>query len=87
MSAFVDRELQPQQANIPSYVEVTTDVLNKLSQFDNLPDNTIFVKLDVQLYIPAFFIMTVLLLAKNILMEERYQLPLAKISVNICNLY
>ena len=31
--------------------------------------------------------MAVLVLAKNILIEERYQLPLAKISVNLLNLY
>ena len=47
MSAFVDRELQPLLANIPSYIKDTTDFLNKLSRFDNLPDNTILVTLDV----------------------------------------
>ena len=47
MSAFVDRELQPLLANILSYIEDTTDFLNKLSRFDNLPDNTIRVTLDV----------------------------------------
>ena len=31
--------------------------------------------------------MTALVLAKNILIEERYQLPQAKISVNLLNLY
>ena len=47
VSAFVDRELQPLLANIPSYIEDTTDFFSKLSRFDNLPDNTILVKLDV----------------------------------------
>ena len=47
VSAFVDRELQPLLANIPSYIKDTTDFLNKLSRFDNLPDNTILVTLDV----------------------------------------
>ena len=47
MSAFVDRELQPLLANIPSYIKDTTDFLNKLSRFGDLPDNTILVKLDV----------------------------------------
>ena len=47
MSAFVDRELQPLLANIHSYIIDTTDFLNKLSRFDNLPDNTILVTLDV----------------------------------------
>ena len=46
MSAFVDRELQPLLANIPSYIK-DTDFLNKLSRFDNLADNTILVTLDV----------------------------------------
>ena len=46
VSAFVDRELQPLLANIPSYINDTTDFLNKLSCFDNLPDNTILVALD-----------------------------------------
>ena len=47
MSAFVDRELQPLLANIPSYIKDTTDFLNKLCRFNNLPDNTILVTLDV----------------------------------------
>ena len=47
MSAFVDRELQPLLANIPSYIKDTTDFLNKLSRFNNLSDNTILVTLDV----------------------------------------
>ena len=47
MSAFVDRELQPLLANIPSYIKDTTDLLNKLSRFDIIPDNTILVTLDV----------------------------------------
>ena len=47
VSAFVDRELQLLLANIPSYIKDTTDFLNKLSRFDNLPDNTILVTLDV----------------------------------------
>ena len=47
MSAFVDRELQPLLANIPSDIKDTTDFFNKLSRFDNLPDNTILVTLDV----------------------------------------
>ena len=33
-------------ANIPSYIKDTTDLFNKLSRFDNLPDNTILVTLD-----------------------------------------
>ena len=32
---------------VPSYIKDTTDFLNKLSRFDNLPDNTILVTLDV----------------------------------------
>ena len=87
VSAFVDRELQHLLANIPSYIKDTTDFLNKLSRFNNLPDNTILVTLDVTAYIPTFLIMTVLVLAKNMLIEERYQLPLVKISVNLLNLY
>ena len=47
VSAFVDKELQPLLANIPSYIKDTTDFLNKLSRFNNLPDNTILVTLDV----------------------------------------
>ena len=47
MSAFVEREIQPLLANIPSYIKDTTDFLNTLSRFDNLPDNTILVALDV----------------------------------------
>ena len=47
VSAFVDRELQPLLANIPSYIEDTTDFFSKLSRFNNLPDNTILVTLDV----------------------------------------
>ena len=47
MSAFVDRELQPLLANIPGNIKDTTDFLNKLSRFNNLPDNTILVTLDV----------------------------------------
>ena len=47
MSAFDDRELLPLLANIPSYIKDTTDSLNKLSRFDNLPDNTILVTFDV----------------------------------------
>ena len=42
VSAFVERELQPLLANIPSYIKHTTDFLNKVSRFDNLPINTIF---------------------------------------------
>ena len=47
VSAFVDKELQTLLANIPSYIKDTTDFLNKLSRFNNLPDNTILVTLDV----------------------------------------
>ena len=47
VSAFVDRELQPLLANIHSYIKDTTDFFNKLSRFNNLPDNTILVTLDV----------------------------------------
>ena len=46
VSAFVERELQPLLANIPSYIEDTTDFLNKLCRFDNSPDNTILVTID-----------------------------------------
>ena len=41
MSSFVDRELQPLMAKIPSYIKYTTDFFNKL------PDNFILVTLDV----------------------------------------
>ena len=47
VSAFVDKELQPLLANILSCIKDTTDFLNKLSRFDNLPDNTILLTLDV----------------------------------------
>ena len=47
VSAFVDKELQTLLANIPSYIKDTTDFLNKLSRFNNLPVNTILVTLDV----------------------------------------
>ena len=47
VNAFVDREIQPLLANIPSYIKDTTDCLNKLSRFNNLPDDTILVTLDV----------------------------------------
>ena len=46
VSARVDRELQPLLANIPSYIKGTTDLLNKLSRFNNLPVNTILATLD-----------------------------------------
>ena len=48
MPAFVDRELQTLLANIPCYIKDTTDFLNKLSRFDNLPDRAIVVTLDVK---------------------------------------
>ena len=44
-STFVNREAQPLLVNIPSYFKDTTDFLNKLSRFDNIPDNTILVTL------------------------------------------
>ena len=47
MSAFVDREVQPLLANIPSNIKDITDFMNELSRFDDLPDNTILVTLDV----------------------------------------
>ena len=47
VSAFVDRELQPLLANIPSYMQDTTDFLSKLSRLINLPDNTILVTFNV----------------------------------------
>ena len=47
VSAFVDREIQPLLANIASYIKYSTDFFNRLSRFDNLPDNTILVTLDV----------------------------------------
>ena len=47
VNAFVDRDLQPLLANIPSYIKDTTDFFNKQSRFNNLPDNTILVTLDV----------------------------------------
>ena len=46
VSAFVDREFQPLLANILSYIKDTTDFKNKLSRFNNSPDNTILVTLD-----------------------------------------
>ena len=46
VSAFVDRDVQTLQANIPSYIKDTTDFLNKLNHFDDLPDSTILVTLD-----------------------------------------
>ena len=47
MSEFVDRGLQPLLASIPSYIKDSTDFLNKLGLFDNLPDDAILVTLDV----------------------------------------
>ena len=47
VSAFVDREHQPLLAKIPSYINDTTDFFNKLSRFNYLSDNNIFVTLDV----------------------------------------
>ena len=47
VSAFVGRELQPLLANIPSHIRDTTDFFIEASRFDNLPDNTILVTLDV----------------------------------------
>ena len=47
LSAFFDRKIQPHLTNIPSYIKDTTDYLNKSSRFDNLPDDTIYVTLDV----------------------------------------
>ena len=54
VSAFVDRELQPLLANIPSYIKESTDFLNKLRRIDNLPDNTILVTLDVTALYSSF---------------------------------
>ena len=54
MSAFVDREHQPLLANIPSYIEHTTYVLNKLSHFDDLPDNTDLATLDASTLYSSF---------------------------------
>ena len=47
VSAFAYRELQPLLANIPSYINDTTDFMNKICRFDILPDNAILVTLDV----------------------------------------
>ena len=67
LSAFVDRELQPLVANTTSYIKGTTDFLIKLCRFNNSPDNTILVTLDVTaLYYPVFLILTALFLANNI---------------------
>ena len=88
MSAFVDRELQPLLANIPSYIEEYTDFMNKLSRFNNIPDNTILVTLDVTaLYSNIPHNDGIDACQKNILIEVRYQLPLVKISVNLLHLY
>ena len=52
VSAFVDRELQPLLANIPSNIKDTTDFLSKLSRYNDLPDNTILVTLNVTALFP-----------------------------------
>ncbi|XP_033109872.1 uncharacterized protein LOC117111097 [Anneissia japonica] len=47
VSGFVDDVLKTFATSTPSYLQDTTDFLNKLSQFSNLLDNTILVTMDV----------------------------------------
>ena len=47
ISQFVDFHLKPIVSTVPSYVKDTTDFLNKLANFNRLPDNAILVTLDV----------------------------------------
>ena len=47
VSAFDDRKLKPLLANMPSYINDTTDFLNKLSRLGNLTDNNILVTLEM----------------------------------------
>ena len=46
MSSYVERELLTLLANIASYIRDTTDNLNKLCRFEDLPGTTILVTLD-----------------------------------------
>ena len=87
MSAFVDRDRQPLLANIPSYIKDTTDFFNKQSLFNNLSDNTILVTLHATALYSNIPHNDGIGACKKIFIEERYQLPLAKISVNLLNLY
>ena len=87
VSAIVDRELQPLLANIPSYIKDTTDFFNKVSLLNNFPDNTILVALDGTAFYSNIPHNDGIGACKNVLIEERYQLPQAKISVNLLNLY
>ena len=47
ISQFVYFHLNPLVCTIPSYIKDTTDFLNKLAVFNRLPDNALFVTLDV----------------------------------------
>jgi len=48
ISKHVDYHLQPIVKEIPSYVKDTTDFLNKIKSIERLPENSIFVTMDVK---------------------------------------
>ena len=47
-SKYVDYHLNPVAQKLNSYVRDTTDFLNKLSKFMNLPQNIILISMDVR---------------------------------------
>ena len=47
ISQFVDHYINPLVSTLDSHIKDTTDFLNKLSNLGNLPNNAIFVTLDV----------------------------------------
>ena len=48
ISKFVDHYLQPHAQALPSYIQDTTDFINKINKTENITENTFLVTLDVK---------------------------------------
>ena len=48
ISEYVDYHLQPIVKQIPSYVKITSDFINKLKTVETVPDNSCLVSLDIK---------------------------------------
>ena len=47
LSAFVDFHIKPFAQSLPSYIKDSTDFINKISDIQNIPDDSLIVTLDV----------------------------------------
>ena len=53
MSIYLDHHLQPLAQSLPSYIQDSTDFINKLSNLGEIPDSSYLVTMDVSALYPS----------------------------------